>query len=140
MQTVDLRRVFEKTGADPHEVAAELFPTHQRPRVALRRVMDGKTQLSVDLLSKLATILGVRVADLFTGASWKGRIRGRVHTLTNGEYRAELDTETWTTRVWHKTDLFHEEVLHSGFVPLSKYLNMLDELILNHNNKEEIHD
>lgn len=131
MQTIDFERLLQ--GRDRAQLARDLFPGHKFPEKALRRTEIGKTQLTADQISRLASLLGCRIAELFTGENWRGRFEGDTHTLTSGDYTATLNTTTWVTRLWHKDTLYHESVIHSGAIALSDYIEFLDRLILNHN-------
>lgn len=132
MNKLDLQNIIDTYNLDQKEVAKNLFPKNKYPELALNRVLARETYLDTEQASKLALIIGVPIEKLFSTAKWSGKRVGATHILTNGEYRAELDSETWTTKIFHNDSLFHDEVLHSGTTSLSKYLSKLDELILNH--------
>ena len=132
MNKIDLQSIIGTYRLDQKEIAESLFPGNKYPALALKRVLSGEAYLDTNQVSKLALTIGVPIEKLFSGAEWKGYCKGSTHTFTNGEYKAELDTQTWTTKLFHKDSLLHEEILHSGSTPLSEYLSKLDELILNH--------
>lgn len=128
MQTVKVKEVISQKNLDMKEVAQQLFPKNKYPRLALNRVMAGDAVLDADQISKLALMAGVQISDLYTG-NWKAKSRKGVHVFTNDEYTAELNTETWITKIFHKDSMIHEAVIHSGTTPLSDYLNELDSII-----------
>jgi len=49
--------------------------------------------------------------------------------FTSGNFRAELDTNTWVTKVFDNDSLFHESVIHSDSTPLSVYLTQLTKIV-----------
>jgi hypothetical protein len=131
MRTIKVKEIIETRGLDIKEVARQLFPKNKYPDLALNRVMKGKNVLDADQISKLALMAGIPLSELFSGEAWKALSRKGVHVFTNGDFRAELDSETWMTKVFHKDSMFHESIIHSGSTPLSEYLNQLDLIINN---------
>lgn len=135
MNNFNLTAIIEQYSLDPKELAAELFPENKHPMPALARVINGEALLNTDQISKLSFMTGIPIDKLFTGEKWvsKGSKSGSV-ILENADYRAEMDTSSWVTKVYHKNSLFHEAVLVDGrSVTLSEYIKELDKLILNHN-------
>jgi len=55
-----------------------------------------------------------------------------IWTFENEDYKAELDQQSWITKIYHKDSLFFDAVIHNGSIPLSEFLNQLENLILNH--------
>ena len=131
MRTIKVKEIIETRGLDIKEVARQLFPKNKYPDLALKRVIEGKSVLNADQISKLALMAGLQLSELFSGENWRVFSRKGVHVFTNGEFRAELDTETWVTKVFHKDSLFHESIIHSGSISVSKYLHQLDLIINN---------
>lgn len=135
MRTIDIKKVIDSAGLDFKEVATQLFPKNKYPDLALNRVIKGVNVLDADQISKLALMANVPISDLFSGGEWKADIKGKTHVFSNGDYKVELDTETWISRIFHKGSLFHESVIHSGSIPLSEYLENIDILINQFQNK-----
>ena len=133
--TINLRELIEQRGLRLQEVAEILFPNNRFPRAALNRVLNGKTLLNSEQVSRLAAWLRVSVDDLYRGA-WNSEFRGETCILTNGNYRAELSVKTGETKVFHLGSLFHETVLHDPAIPLSKYIELLNTIIKNHQANE----
>ena len=131
MRTIKVKEIIETRGLDIKEVARQLFPKNKYPDLALNRVIKGKNVLDADQISKLALMAGLQLSELFLGENWKATARKGVHVFTNGEFRAELDSETWITKVFHKDSMFHESIIHSGSTPVSEYLSQLDLIINN---------
>lgn len=131
MRTIKVKEIIETRGLDIKEVARQLFPKNKYPDLALNRVIKGKSVLDADQISKLALMAGLQLSELFSGGNWKATARKGVHVFTNDEFRAELDSETWITKVFHKDSMFHESIIHSGSTPVSEYLSQLDIIINN---------
>ena len=129
MRAIKLKELVSIQGLDTKELAEQLFPNNKYPRLALNRVLDGKAVLDATQISKLSMLIGISIEKLYSGEDWKAKNMKGIHIFTNGEFRAELNTETWVTKIFHKTSLFHEAVIHSGQTPLSEYLNKLNILI-----------
>lgn len=62
---IDIRAAIERSGKGIVEVANLLFPEHQQPYQALRRIMNGDGELSESQLWKLAEITGMTIGELF---------------------------------------------------------------------------
>lgn len=131
MRTIKVKEIIETRGLDIKEVARQLFPRNKYPVLALNRVIKGESVLDADQISKLALMSGLKISELFSGENWKATARKGVHVFTNGEFRAELDSETWITKVFHKDSMFHESIINSGSTPVSEYLSQLDLIINN---------
>ena len=132
MKTIDLKSIIEAKGLDTAIVAQQLFPTNQYSRLALNRVMAGKAELDATQISKLSLLANMTIDQLY-GTVWAVDSQKGIHKFTNGEFIAELDTNTWVTKIFHKRSMIHESVIHSSSVPLSKYIETLNQLI-NENN------
>ena len=140
MKIIDLKLIIESCDLHKKTVAELLFPSNKFPELALNRVISGESELDAGQISKLALYSGLSISQLFTGDGWKAKTVKGINTFTNGEFSAELDRETWTTKIFHKKSMFHESVLHSGSTPLSEYLANLDILILKFKENESIKD
>ena len=115
-----------KYNLEPKEVAQQLFPGNKYPRLALNRVISGGSVLDANQVSKLALLVGLPIDELYNGGNWKAKSMRGLHIFTNEEYRAELNTETWVTKIFHKDSLLHESIIHSGAIPLNEYLHKLE--------------
>ena len=135
MRTINVKEIIETRGLDIKEGASQLFPHNKYPDLALNRIIKGKNVLDADQISKLALLSGLQLSELFSGENWKATARKGVHVFTNGEFRAELDSETWITKIFHKDSMFHESIIHSGSTPVSEYLSQLDLIINDFKNK-----
>lgn len=129
MRTIDLRRIIEQNHLDWGEISTELFPKNKQPRRALDRVAKGEALLDSEQISRLATLLGVEIQDLYMGYEWKATSKPGLITLTTDKFRAEIDTKKWSLKVYASDKLFHDEVLMSPTIQLSELLKNLNQII-----------
>lgn len=129
MKTINVKNIIETAKLDKNEVAMQLFPENKFPVLALNRVINEELPLDANQISKLSLLANIPIGEMFSGENWKASLKGNIHTFTNGEYRAELNTDTWITKVFHNNSRIHEELIHSKAIPLSDYLNKLDLII-----------
>lgn len=130
MSKIDLMAVMDKYKLDKKDLAVALFPSNKYASVALTRVLNGINLLDSEQLSKLASMAGVSVDSLYTDRQWEqtSNKSGEI-IFTKDDFRAVLNTDTWITKLYAKETLKHEEVLSSKTVPLSEYLEKLNEII-----------
>ena len=129
MKTINLKKIIEDQLLDKNEIAKLLFPTNAYPVLALNRILAGTAVLNADQISKFSLFSSIPIAELYEGNGWKSTIKKNVHILTSGDYVAELDTSTWTTKIFHNESLFHEFVMVSKSITLSDYIAKLNEVI-----------
>lgn len=138
MSKIDLQKIIELNDLDRLQLAAELFPNVKFPMPAMSRIMSGEALLNSEQLSKLAHMLDVSIDDLYNTGGWKmkGNKADNKHIITfdASNYRAQLDTKTWITKIYHKDSLFHESVIIEGKCPIKEYLETINTLILNFKN------
>jgi len=135
MKAIELQKIIASYPLGAMALAKELFPSHKYPSMALTRVIQGKAQLDAVQISKLALITGQSFNSLFGKEEWLTKSQNGKIIFTAGDYIAELDTDKWDSKVYHKDSLFHETVLHSTSIALSEYLHDLSELVAKHKNK-----
>lgn len=131
MQTIKLREIIEAKGLTFEHVGQKLFPKARFPYMAIKRVMDGKAVLDADQISILSQLTDIPVGYLFSGGEWGASLKGSIITFTSGEYIAELNTQTWQTKIYEKGALFHDVLIHPEGVALSSYLKQINEIIIN---------
>lgn len=132
MKIFDLKEIIEKQNLVVKEVAKELFPTNKYPKLALDRVLSGKAFLDTNQVSKLSMMTGISIEKLYSGGQWKASATDDKLKFTSENYTAELNTETWITKIYHKDSLFHEAIIHNGNIALSEYLTKLTNIINKH--------
>lgn len=131
---IRLKEILDASGLDMTEVAKHLFPTNKYPKLALDRIIDGKAFLDSHQLSKLASMTGMTVSELY-GGQWKQTSKGDTITFTSDTYKAELNTKTWIIKIFDNDSLFHESLIVSGSTVLSELIGKLNLIIINHKSK-----
>jgi hypothetical protein len=126
MKKIDLKKIIAAKKLDVKKVALVLFPGHKHPKLALDRVLSGAGVLDANQISVFSLYSGLPIAELYSGADWSSRIEGAKHILLSGDYRAELDTSNWTTKLFHNDSLFHEFIIHSSSIGLGEYIDRLN--------------
>jgi hypothetical protein len=126
---INLTKIVEAMVADlgmsKKEIAVQLFPTNRHPDLALNRVMKEEGVLDADQISKLSFLSGIPIGRLF--GDWDmNTTKDGLHVFTNDQYRAELDTNTWTTKIFKSGSLSHELAIHSGSITLSEFINIIN--------------
>jgi len=129
MNHVDLNKIIETKNLDKADIAKQLFPENLYPMKALTRILDGKANLDTVQLSRLAAITGLTFEELYGKTKWKSKADNQNIIFEQEDYRAELNTKTWVTKVFHKGSLLHEEILNKSSIPLSEYLEELNKII-----------
>ncbi len=135
MKTIDVEKIIKTKKLDKKELAQQLFPENKHSSLALNRVIKGDGFLDSNQISLLSELTGIAIGNLYSGNEWGLKNNKGLTVLTSGNFRAELDTKTWITKVFDKDSLFHESVIHSGTTALSVYLNLLTQIIELHKNK-----
>ena len=125
---LNIKGAIDAAGLTEQQVARELFPSHRFPEKALQRVLAGDGYLDSRQISKLAAVTNVPVGELFGGQITMVS-KGAVHTITTGDFRAELDIISGVTKIYRNCSLVHETVLHSPSITLSEYLKQLQFII-----------
>lgn len=137
MKKIKLQQIIESRKLDSKEIAKELFPSHKYPILALNRILAGEAVLDADQISRLSAVTGLSIDQLY-GSSWKTeQTTPGMITFSNDGYKAELDTKTWITKVYHNNSLFHESIICAGTIALSKYIETLNDLITKHSNDDK---
>ena len=129
MKTIDLDKIIKKKKLDKKELAQQLFPGHKYASLALNRVIKGDGFLDSNQISLLSELTGIKIGNLYSGNEWDLKNDKGLTVFTSGNFRAELDTNTWVTKVFDNDSLFHESVIHSDSTPLSVYLTQLTKIV-----------
>lgn len=133
MKTIDLNKLIESKNLDVKELAKQLFPSAKYPKLALDRILNGSSFLDSNQISILSMVTQIPIGLLYENGNWES-IKGEQNILkfATNEYVAELNTETWMTKIYKDGSIFHEEIIHNGSIPLSEYLSLLTDLIIKH--------
>lgn len=132
MKVFDLNKIMETHELDVQEVARHLFPTNKYPKLALDRILKKEAFLDTNQLSRLALMIGTSVENLYSNGKWSMKTKKGILYFASDTYSAELDTSSWTTKIYADGSIFHEEVISNASVTLSEYLHNLNQIIKNH--------
>jgi len=133
MKTINLQNIIDSQELDTIEVAKQLFPNNKYPKLAINRILDGSAFLDSNQISKLSMLTGIPIELLYSDGKWsKAKATDGLLKFTADDYTAELNTKDWTTKLYHKDSLFHEDIIHDKSIPLSEYLSQLSNLIIKH--------
>ena len=135
MKTIDIAKIIQDRNLNAKELAASLFPLHRFPDMALTRLIQGKGVLDANQISLLAELTGQSVSALFNQEEWIASSREGIIFFSSGDFRAELDMERNTSKVFHKGSIFHETILHTTSIPLSEYLKGISASVLKFKSK-----
>ena len=125
-----LSQIINDSKLDRAQLAIDLFPSHKHPTAALDRILKGDGELTYSQIVRLAYIAGISPAELFDPAPFKAKVSGDLITLTSGDFRAELNTKSWSSTIFAKNKMVHEFILHAQAITLKEYIQYLNELIL----------
>lgn len=131
MNKINLGKIIKAKNLNRKQVAQELFPGNKHPVMALDRVLKENSVLDADQISRFSLFTGIPISELYSGANWQSKIEGKKHVLVSGDYRAELNTDDWTTKLFHRGSIFHEFVIHSASITLGDYIGLLESEIQN---------
>ena len=129
MKTIDLEKIIKTKKLDKKELAQRLFPGNKYASLALNRVIKGDGYLDSNQISLLSELTGIPIGNLYDGNEWAMSNEKGLTVLTFDTFRAELNTETWVTKIFDNNSLFHESVIHSGTTSISAYLKALSAII-----------
>lgn len=137
MQTINLEKIIELSGADKNKLAAVLFPKQLHPVRSLYRAINVKQDLTASQISALSEFIDVPIGMLFSDAAWSmgvpaGQSR-RIVQFRTYNYFAELDLESMTTSVSKDGLTFIKTIKHPKGVELTEYLSQITDLIIKYN-------
>ena len=137
MKQFDFNKVVEKYGITLRELAPILFPNAKYPLKAIYRIADGKAELSISQVEKLAAYLGVFVTDLFNIDSARAYSDNNNIKIVNGEYVARINYNGSFITIFRNADLISQEVINTNaikFTDLLKYISLIIKKYENGNN------
>lgn len=129
MKRINLQKILEAKQLKKRELAEQLFPERSHPLHSINRVIKGEGELNETQISKLSTITGLTVGQLFGDLEWTaGKPEGV--TFKKGRFTVRLNRETGVSYVYDSKSLFHEEVFTLTEPKVSEYFDILNNLIL----------
>lgn len=131
--TLDLFKIVAHYGQDINVVARVLYPNVHYPQLAIKRIKQGKADLTLSQVYRLADFLGVFVTDLFEVDTWKGSgLDKDAIKLEKGEYTA-LIRPNGLISLRKGAETIYNGVL-SGLTSIDELLSTLNKIIENGNN------
>jgi len=130
MKAFDLNKIMEVHKLEVHKVAKHLFPANKYPKLALDRILKNEAFLDTNQLSRLAQLIGTSIENLYSNNEWSMKTKKGLLHFTSDKYTAELNTNSWTTKIYSDGSIFHEEVIHNGSITLSEYLQNYREVAI----------
>lgn len=128
----NLSYIIEKNQLDQEKLALELFPNNKFPKLALKRVLDGKSFLDTNQLTILANIVNVSVYDLFNNDVWSKQIKNNKLILRKNTYTVEFDLTTYICNIFAKDKLIASEtIIFEKNIKLSDFLESINKTIIN---------
>lgn len=129
---INIKKILEDKGVSKTQIACLVFPDVKFPQRAFSRVLTGKTELTASQAATIAEFLDVRIEDLYEPDRWlwDDSKDGKHIFLYGNNFRAEVDTQSWNTRLYHKDELITEEVICDGQTPIGEYFAKLKRLVL----------
>jgi len=133
MPVIDLNQIITVCELDIKDLAQVLFPDNLHPVPALQRVLAGTTLLNSRQITLLSLHTDLTIEQIF-GEKWVAKSKENLHTFTRGDFKVELDTNTWITKIYEKGNLLFDKIISSGTVSLNEYFTELDNIIFKFKN------
>lgn len=127
MKTIDLEKIISEMGMSVHEVAQHLFPGNKAPIRGLKRILSGEAELSASQISKLSSLSGIPIGDLF--GTWKMETDKDEYVLTFRTYTARICRNTWLVSLFDEDTLFHEDIILDKAIPMDELIESLNEQV-----------
>lgn len=131
LSRINLGKIIADSGIDANEISKILFPENKFPRLALNRVISGESTLNEDQISRLVSFTGMDYNEIFNTSGWLGvKSNNRSEMVfENGYFRAKLDTNNWTVKIFHRDSLYHETAMLNKYITISEFFKTLDSII-----------
>lgn len=144
METIQLQKIIDLQKLDSVKLAAELFPGHKHPSMALSRVITGQGLLNSEQVLKLSEITNLPIGFIYASGEWKASASGKTISFVAGEVEACLTPAFgalgYRTAVnyFHKDKEFTLTLLHPSDTSAKAYLSELAEAVIKNsiNNKQ----
>lgn len=136
MNKINITKIIADNNLNKKNVAEQLFPGNKYSSLALNRVIAGEGKLDSDQISKLALLADISIEEIY-GVKFTVKGKEKKMFFEYEDFKAELNRETWTTKVFHNDSLFHESIIHKSTIALSDYLEELTNIINKFKNDEQ---
>lgn len=130
MQSFNLEYIIAKNDLNKDFLAADLFQNNKYPRIALERVLAGKSNLDTMQLDILAKILGLHVSELFQETTWNRLDHVDKIVFARRNCRVELNLKTLIADVYKDDSLLVvESVICDKSIMLTEFLKTVNNLV-----------
>lgn len=136
MTKFSLAKVVKNHVLDEEKLADALFPTAKYPVLAYKRVLAGKSDLSVSQLEILADFIGCSVPELYNYNGWIADDEPDEKLVyTKGLYTAKVNRKGAFISLYKEDKLLVNAVSNTGLMTLDLFFSYLDELIAKYDNE-----
>lgn len=126
---INLKQLLKDEHISKAQLSEILFPKNKFPGRSLLRILKGEAELSVSQVVALSEFTGLSLDQICEPDKWEGDLRDGSHVyLRSKNFRAEIDTKTWTTRIYYKDTLVKEEMI-SPALPIAEYICTLEKTV-----------
>ena len=134
MEKFNINKIMSQYGLQEQEVANLLWPMVKYPELGFKRVLRGETYLDSAQICALANYLQVPVSELFTveDTDWHAINKDKRTIFTKGDYKVIIGKDLISVSIWHKNDNFYKSVASIGFMKVSDFLSLIDNIIRDH--------
>lgn len=132
MEQFNINNVIKYYKPNIEDLAKALFPTVKYPKQAFDRVLRGEGILNITQVERLASYIGVLVADLFSADTWKGSTEDGYLTLLKGQYKVKLNYNGVYLSIYKDNVLIEQRIANVPDMTIQEFIDFLDNLIKNY--------
>lgn len=133
---IDIKGLALANGHTLKSLGEYLFPGNKYPYMALKRVIDGESELTESQIKLLSALTGETVEDLFTIKSWKAKAENEIMVFTKGNIRCLLNLNTGETKIFKDETLSFETIILTKGMTLGDFIDRIDGIV-NQNQKHK---
>ena len=134
MEQFNINNVIEHYKLNTEDLAKVLFPTVKYPKQAFDRILKGEGTLDITQVEKLASYIGVLVADLFSASTWKSSLEDNCLTMLKGNYKVKLNYNGVYLSIYKDNTLIEQKISNVPGMTVQEFIDFLDTLIKNYEN------
>lgn len=134
MERFNISNVIEHYKLNTEDLARVLFPTVKYPKQAFDRVLKGEANLDITQVERLASHIGVLVADLFSVNTWKGSSEDGCLVMLKGEYKVKLNYNGVYVSIYKNNNLISQNLSNVPSMTVQEFINYIDNFIKNYEN------
>ena len=134
MEQFNINNVIEHYKLNTEDLAKVLFPTVKYPKQAFDRILKGEGTLDITQVEKLASYIGVLVADLISASTWKSSLEDNCLTMLKGNYKVKLNYNGVYLSIYKDNTLIEQKISNVPGMTVQEFIDFLDTLIKNYEN------